>query len=64
MHGPSPVWVAMRVDCEVRSGPGPSATVSSAACGPVHAVQQRVWAGPDVLLLTRDTAGLAGGDDC
>jgi urease accessory protein len=36
----------------------------SSVSGPVHPVHHRVAPGPDILLFTRDTAGLAGGDDC
>ena len=60
--------VAMRVQCSVTPDPARprwgAVRVRSSVCGPVHPVHHRTCVGPDVLVLARDTAGLAGGDRC
>jgi urease accessory protein UreH len=51
-----------RLHCTAAPAPRGGARVTSSASGPLHPVHHPVPGGPDVLLLTTDTAGLTGGD--
>jgi urease accessory protein UreH len=56
--------VETRVRCTITAGPGRGVKLAASVSGPVHAAHHHPAGGPDVVLFTRDTAGLAGGDTC
>ena len=59
---PSRPAVRGSLRCAVTPGHRGGARVTTSASGPLHPVHHPVPGGPDVLLLTTDTAGLTGGD--
>jgi hypothetical protein len=56
--------VRTQVRCAITAGPGQGTRFEASVSGPIHAVHHRPGRAPDIVLLTRDTAGLAEGDAC
>ncbi|WP_157936882.1 urease accessory protein UreD [Geodermatophilus chilensis] len=54
--------VRARLDCTAAPDAAGRLRVRSTASGPLHGVHHPVLRGPDVLLVTSDSAGLAAGD--
>lgn len=62
LPGPRPA-VRARLDCSLAPDAAGRLRVHGTWSGPVHPVHHPTSRGPDVLVLTTDTAGLAAGDD-